>query len=490
MRLLIDTNVLIALEPVTLGDREQGLVNAAELNRLASAQGHQLCVHPETAADLARDRDATRAEIRSELLGKYVALNSPPPITAHLENVVGRVAIGSHDWADHALLAAVLGDAVDFLVTEDRGIHAKARRLELENRVLTINEAVSTLRDLYDTTPETPPLVRAIECHQLDSSDPIWSSFREEYDKFDVWFAGCKRKGRPAWVVEVGNRYAGIAIVKTDQDPTEYGLAGKSMKLCSLKVCDDFNGNRYGELLLRAVFDYAFENSFENIVVTVFPNHWLLIGLLEAFGFNEHSTNSVGEQVRLKRLAPSQAETDELDGLEFHIQFGPQAAKLVSGQTFIVPIMPRYHRQLFPELEMAALDGCRPCGNSMRKAYLSHSGIRGILPGAVLLFYRSEDWRAVDVIGVVEDTLRSTEPVDIARFVGKSTVFDYQSIERFCEQGETLALRFRQVVTLKSSDRLNYRALIANGVIRDAPQTVQSIAGGETWLTAKIQRLY
>ena len=119
---------------------------------------------------------------------------------------------------------------------------------------------------------------------------------------------------------------------------------------------------------------------------------------------------------------PSQEEAEELDGLEFHIQFGPQAAKLVTGQAFIVPIQPRFHRQLFPELEMAALDGCRPCGNSMRKAYLSHSVIGSISPGALLLFYRSVDWRAVDVIGVVEATLRSSHPDEVARFVGKSTV--------------------------------------------------------------------
>ncbi|NTW29225.1 MAG: GNAT family N-acetyltransferase [Coriobacteriia bacterium] len=376
------------------------------------------------------------------------------------------------------------------MVTEDKGIHAKARRLELDNRVLTVNEAVSVLRDLYDTTPETPPLVRAVTCHELDSNDPIWESFREEYERFDEWLSNCKRKGRRAWVVEVGTRYAGVAIVKADQDPAEYGLAGKTIKLCSLKVCDDFNGNRYGELLLRAVFDYAFGNSFENIIVTVFPNHWLLIGLLEEFGFNQHSINSAGEQVRLKRLTPSPAEVLELDGLEFHIQFGPQAAKLVPGQTYVVPIQPRFHRQLFPELEMAALDGCQPCGNSMRKAYLSHSGIRSIEPGAVLLFYRSDDWRAVDVIGVVESTLRSANPDDIARFVGKSTVFDYHSIEQLCTQGELLAVLFRQVVALKPSGRLIYRELVNNGVLRDVPQTIQAIAGGEAWLTAKIQRLY
>lgn len=473
-----------------VGDRELGLRNAVELNQLAAALGHHLCVHPETASDLERDRDFARAEIREQLLGKYATLSSPPPITAQLEDQLGRVELGSNDWVDHALLAAVLGDAVDYLVTEDRAIHAKARRLGLEGRVFTVNEAVSMLRDLYDTTPEPLPQVQSVECHQLNSSDRIWDSFRSEYDRFDEWLSGCKRSGRPAWVIDVGGRYAGVAIIKRDQEPTEYGLIGKTMKLCSMKVCDDFNGQRFGELLLRSVFDFAFENDFENIVVTVFPGHWLLINLLEAFGFYQHSSNDKGEQIRVKRLKPSTHEIEEVDALEFHIRFGPQAARLDPAQTFIVPIQPQYHRSLFPEQDMIPLTGCRPCGNSMRKAYLSHSAIQTVGPGALLLFYRSEDAQAVDVIGVVEDTLRSSDPDLIARFVGKRTVFDYPSIRSFCQRGQALAILFRHVIGLRAPQRLALAELVHNGVIQAAPQTVHSIVGGEAWLASRIKRLY
>lgn len=152
--------------------------------------------------------------------------------------------------------------------------------------------------------------------------------------------------------------------------------------------------------------------------------------------------------------------------------------------------MPDDGRQLFPELEMSALGGCRPCGNSMRKAYLSRASIRIVEPGAVLLFYRSEDWRAVDVIGVVEDSLASVDPDEIARFVGKSTVFDYDSIKRLCEEGEILALRFRQVLVLGSAARLSFSALRKNGVIKDAPISIQNISGGEPWLSRMTGLLY
>lgn len=490
MRLLLDTNVLIALEPALPGAGEPGLVLAAELARLASVQGHQLIVHPATIGDLARDKRPERAETRRQVLKKYVELVGPPPITTHIETVAGRAEQGTNDWVDHALLAALMGDAVDYLVTEDRGLHSKAHRLEIENRVLTVSTVVSVLRDLYDTTPEPPPSVRAVACHELDASDAIWDSLRDDYPDFDAWFTACKRRGRPAWVVDSAARHAGVAIIKPDQDPGEYGLVGKTLKLCTMKVCSDFNGNRFGELLLRAVFDYAFENGFEQIVTTVFPRQWELIGLLGAFGFFDRGANERGERVMAKRLLPRDEEVQELDGLEFNIRFGPQAVKVSGERVFIVPIRPTWHRLLFPELEMSGLDGCRPCGNSIRKAYLSHSATRTVGAGAVLLFYRSQDWRAVDVVGVVEDVLCSQDANEVARFVGRSTVFDYDSIQRLCSRSETIALRFRQATILGASDRLHYRTLKENGVINGPPMTIQALAGGEQWLKQQIPLLY
>ena len=73
---------------------------------------------------------------------------------------------------------------------------------------------------------------------------------------------------------------------------------------------------------------------------------------------------------------------------------------------------------------------------------------------------------------------------------GKSTVFDYDATTGFCEEGETLALRFRQAMTLGRDDRLTYSQLRANGVVRGAPMTIQTVAGGEQWLSAMTGLLY
>ena len=72
--------------------------------------------------------------MRSTLLGKYPTLPDPPSLD-HVNSVLGPVASDSHHSVDHQLLAALLADAVDVLITEDVGIHRKAKRLLLQHRV-------------------------------------------------------------------------------------------------------------------------------------------------------------------------------------------------------------------------------------------------------------------------------------------------------------------------------------------------------------------
>ena len=63
LRLLLDTNVFIAVEPFA-GSTEADLARGAVLIRLASEQGHTLLVHPATRDDLLEGRDLERRQQR------------------------------------------------------------------------------------------------------------------------------------------------------------------------------------------------------------------------------------------------------------------------------------------------------------------------------------------------------------------------------------------------------------------------------------------
>ncbi|MCJ7668098.1 MAG: GNAT family N-acetyltransferase [Anaerolineae bacterium] len=487
MKFLIDTNIFIPLEPTDFADLEAGTPAAIEFARIVSETGHQLYVHPATRLDIRRDVDEGRRKVREILFNKYPCLPNPPPISSRLESILGRAEPQTNEWVDNHLIAALDADAVDFLVTEDVLLRKKAGQLGLENRAATVAEAISIVQDLFDIAPMPPPAVRAVKAHALNEADPIFKSFREDYPTFDKWLTKCKREHRQAWVIDVGNsRLAAVCIIKQEKS-VDFGLAGKILKICSFKVSEEHNGFRFGELLLKTVFVYASSNRYDWIYVTVFEKYGDLIGLLEDFGFHDmgHRTK-LGEVVLAKPMSFTEADRDSQHPLAFNIRYGPFAAKIKGALAFVVPIKPQYHRLLFPEAEqqLELMPGRHPFGNSIRKAYLSNAAIRTITPGANLLFYRSEDIRSVTCLGIVESTLVSSSPIEIARYVGKRTVYRFAEIEALCQR-EVLAILFRQSRILK--DTISLEELIANSVLSAAPRSILTVPEGSTaWLQTRL----
>ncbi len=392
-----------------------------------------------------------------------------------MNRVLGEPGRETNDWVDHQLLAALHADAVDYLVTEDVGIHRKAKRLQLHHRVTFTAEAITTLETLCDVVPPALPAVSAVKAHNIDAEDPIFTSVREEYPEFDGWLIKCKREHRQSWIVTApDDSYAGVSIVNRENG-AELGATEKTLKICTFKISEAHTGFKYGELLLREILHYAEQNDFGFLFVEVWPRHEQLISFLNEFGFSDLNLPTVRGELRLsKRLKPTEQELDKLSSLEFNKQFGPTAIKWSDTTAFIVPIKPKYHDTLFPEATVQAhfFEGRSACGNALRKAYLCNSVSQEIKPGAILAFYRSEDWQALTVLGVTEETFRSTNPTQIARFVGKRTVYPLQEIERLCKQ-PVLAILFRQSRILSTPIKLD--KLLQNKIIVAAPQSITKL---------------
>lgn len=152
-----------------------------------------------------------------------------------------------------------------------------------------------------------------------------------------------------------------------------------------------------------------------------------------------------------------------------------------------MPIRPKYHDVLFPEatFQTEFFPGQRACGNALRKAYVCNSSSREIIPGSILAFYRSEDVKAVTVLAVVEDTLVSNRADEIARFVGKRTVYPMQEIERLCEK-DVLAILFRQTQVLKSPLLLDN--LLRMKIIAAAPQSITKLSlSARRWIQNQVR---
>jgi L-amino acid N-acyltransferase YncA len=439
-------------------------------------------VHPAIHEDVTRDEDAERRAMFRRLLPKYPVVPHPPA-SADVDGALGLPARDSNDWVDHQLLAALHANAVDFLVTEDTGITKKARRLGLEGRVFTIAAAAAHLASLLDVSPTPPPHVVETYAHALKASDPIFDSFRNDYgSEFDSWLRKCQTQQRRTWRVDVGGEIAAFAIVNEETNAAEQ-CGGKTLKICSFKVGEAFRGFRFGELLLKAVFGFAEANRYVAAFVTVFSKHEELVALFEDFGFvaaGERTTR--GELVLVKRFTPSVIDAG-LTPLDFNVRYGPRALRAPDDPAFLIPIQPRYSDVLFPEsaVHRSLFAGHFPFGNGLRKAYLSHSGIRALPVGSTLYFYRSQMERGIVAVGVLERVVVSEQADVLAREVERRTVYTFNEIETLCSAGPVLALLFRQSRVLLRY--LPVEDLEAAGVYTYPPQSIQRVGEeGGRWL--------
>lgn len=486
MKFLIDTNILISLEPTSDTAIEPGAREAAEVARMIQQSGNTIVVHPHVLADIARDGNHQRRAHREYVLKKYPALDGAPPITAAEEVVLGVAAEGTNDWVDNHLLVAVARDAVDYVITQDAAIHTRAARLRIEDRVLTTADALMMLRALFPTTPAPPPAVRSIKAHALDHNDPIFASFRADYPDFDGWLRRCKLDDRPTWVIDGDGCLAAVCITKAERD-TGHGMTGRILKVCSFKVSESRVGARFGELMLKTIFVYAHENRFDWIYVTVFEKHEWLIAVLRDFGFEQSvERTKLGELVMTKPARPTTGA--ESLPLEYAIRFGPCRWSWACGNVWIVPIQPRFEQILFPERqEQAALfSGSQPSGNAIRKAYLCRAPQRTIQPGDVLAFYRSTDSQGIRTLGVVENWIASADAERIQQFVARRTVYSMADIQAMASgERAVLAIRFRQI--LHEFPEIPYNDLRTANVVAGPPQTiVRARPEGLPWLMARL----
>lgn len=498
-RFLLDTNVLIAVEPFD-GSMESGQQPGARLLQLVSKQQHKIFVHPANVSDMEEDGNEDRRRQRLASLRKYQML-SEGKLPAELLNAADHPVEGSNTFRDLRLIGALYNNAVTHLVTEDGRLIKLARRIGLPT--LTTSEAVQLLEDLEPGLVDPPPHVENVQSYTLDTSDEIFESLRADYGKeeFDRWLKKVQGESdaRPCFIIRSASEsYAAIALLKHEED-CDYDLDKPVLKIATLKVHGSHSGSRYGELLLKSIFQLAHHEGISTLYVEVFSKHEPLVAMLEEFGFELHDvgTSRPDEVVYTKRLRPTipGEGQPENDSLEFHKKFGPPALSKPLSTTWVVPIEPRWHDQLFPDwpgkdtqLEIPGIPTQRamPWGNALRKAYICNSNVGKLKPGDNILFYRSYDESAVTALGVIEVAIRTTNPDEVISLVGGRTVYSPSQIADLCDHSRgALVILFRQDRFIEPAWPL--ARCQREGILRGVPQTItQSREEGSEWLNRQL----
>jgi len=376
---------------------------------------------------------------------------------------------------------------IDFLVTEDRDLHKEASTKDLDNRVLLVEEALQIFNSYInkDTKIVPIPLKREL-VRNLNYEDHIFDTLKEEYKPdFEGWFKKISKEGRKSWVYYRKDGTIGaILIYKLENEAIEDSKPPlperKRLKVAMLKVT--YIEHKIGELFIKMAVDVSVKNNIDEIYLTHFtkPND-PLVKLISEYGFNKIAVKNNGEDIFAKRLIVEGDESKRLSPIEISKIFYPSFYDGVHVKKFVVPILPEYHNKLFTDFSRRQItlpeyaDEFVVEGNTIKKAYLSHSNIKRMGRGDLILFYRSEDEQAITSLGVVEAVYTGVEDAgQILQLVGKRTVFSREEIDKWVERSPVSIFLFRHHFHLMRS--VNLERLIDGQVIKAAPQSVMEIS--------------
>ena len=489
---LIDTNVFIGLE-----DDKEINPNFSSLVKLAGKHGVQVFVHESAKDDIARDKNADRRNISLSKFEKFSAIAKVRDLTKeNLAEEFGELR-KPNDVVDATLLHTLRLGVVDFLVTEDRKLHERARRHapKLSDRLLFVADAVSLLRSTYEAIGVPIRYIEEVEAHTIPTGDPIFESLRGDYDGFDHWWEKkCVKKFRKCWIVSDGG-IAGI-LVRKDETSLEADtkLAGdKILKICTFKVRPENRGVKLGELLLKQALWFAQENSYDLIYVTTYPKQAALIELMSFYGFQRTSEKADGECVFEKPMATSKLELAVGQSLfEAHKLNYPRFCTTKPVKAYGIPIREGYHDELFPDLkdvrqadmfEFAGLTGGpRRPGNTIRKVYLSRSAANLTDKGSLLFFYKGKSVdapsQAITAIGVFEGMELANSTVELMQKAGGRSVYSEEQLKFWQASEEKPVKVINFLLACYIPDAISLSELQDIGVMKEHPnQAIFQIPG-------------
>lgn len=490
---LIDTNILIGLE-----DNHAVEPAYARFLKLASEYKLDILVHDAVADDIARDGNNGRRRISLSKREKFQSLEKVKDLTkTQLEALFGLLP-KPNDIVDATLLHAVYIGAADFLVTQDQGLHNRARKFssDLARRVLFVGDAA----DLISTTfaPKDVPIrhVEEVQAHTITLTDDFFDSLRQGYDGFDDWWKQkCISQRRPCWVVYENDCLSGLIVRKdeTADDTDAITKLPKILKICTFKVRPEKRGVKLGELLLRKVLWYAHTNKYDLAYITTYNDQDALINLLKYYGFSIAGTKPDHELI-LERQFKFDLLTKPEDETVFDTNRNnyPRFVVYPNIKAFGIPILEDYHDILYPDLrnpnqpdilkDIAGIGKTIIAGNTIRKVYLCRAQSKLSNAGSILIFYKSKSKeppsQAMTAIGILESVSMASCTKELMQLTGGRSVYSEKQLQNWKASPEHPVKVINYLLNAYIEPALPLADIMSEGIMRgkNPPQSIFTIS--------------
>lgn len=479
MRVLLDTNIIIHREASKAHNKDIGIL----FNWLDKLHIEK-CIHPLTVEEIENYKDE---EVVNTMKIKICNYNQLKTISQEKKEIeaLRQNDKTKNDHIDTSLLNEVFNGRIDFLISEDKGIHRKARNLGISEKIFGID---SFLEKVVAENPELKDYkVLAVNKEyfgNLNLHDEFFSSFIEDYKEFSIWFN--KKADNISYVCKTDGIVKAFLYVKVENKEELYSDIEPAfspklrLKIGTFKVSS--NGYKLGERFLKIIFDNALAYKVEEIYVTIFDkreDQIRLINLLEEWGFVYWGTKTTDNGIE-KVYVRAFNRQPIIDNPRKSFPF-------ISDKTtkYIVPIYPKYHTELFPDSILSnesANDFVEnePHRNAIKKVYISRSFNRNLKPGDIVVFYRTGGHYegVVSTIGVVESiVLNIRDEKHFIELCRKRSVFTDSELKEYWNwtpNNRPFIVNFLYIDSFPTP-KVNLKRLRELNILQEAPRGFEPI---------------
>lgn len=489
MKALLDTNIIIHREAATVVSQDIGL-----LYRWLDRGRYSKCIHTATIDEIKKNPNAFTVRSFLVKMESYEVIEIPSPMQASVAALSQEIDKTENDRVDSILVNEVCAGRVDILISEDKGVHDKAERLGLKDKVFTID---TFLEKVFAENPELVPYkvlnVQKVRFGTLDLKDTFFDSLRADYQGFDKWFT--RKYDDEAYVtINSNNRkllsflYLKVEGVNENYSDITPPLPPKRrVKVGTFKVIS--NGFRLGERFLKIIFDNALRNHAQEIYVTIYDHRdeqRRLIALLETWGFAKWGVKG-SELVYVRDFKPR----FDLNDIRATYPYFSRRRK-----TFLVPIYPQYHTELLPDSILNTESPADfvedfPHRNCIGKVYVSWAYPPYPEKGDILVFYRTGGYHksVVSTIGIMVDMQQGFEKEeDFLLYCHKASVFPEKELHEMWQYKDKRPLALQFLYVYSFPHRINMSRLIELGIlasVNDAPRGFRPISAEQFNLILK-----
>lgn len=469
-KILLDTNMMIyILDDHVLDEQISKLTKI-----LYDSDKYMITIHPKTLEEANKIKEEERKSIFMSKLKVYNIIDNPPKMSEDFNNLAG--CKSDNDKIDNEMLYTVRKNCVSYFITNDKKLLKKATNLGLDNRVLSIEEALEKFKKEEQVIIDTPVFIKSEYLYNMDLEDDFFTTLRRDYLGFDKWFEKKQLKGEKAYVTTKENKITSFLMLKEEDKNEDYSSfdipfkPGKRIKISTFKVSD--TGKKIGECFIKIMVNEAIKKNIDEIYVTTFEKQESLIYLLKQYGFQLYTYKNTP-----KSDGSIEKEAIYLKNLKDKTQY--PFVQLQSQGIFICPVIPKYHKLLFEDAEeeyQISIDdtqGKNTSANAIKKAFITNSKIKMINPGDIVLFYASHDKKAITTLGIVETTWNKFESQEeIFNIVRKRTAYNENELKDVTNL-DSLVIMFKHFITFRNP--IAYEFLLKNKIVNGYIQAPTSI---------------